>query len=365
MAPKKPNVEQSDITTGMTEEQKKSFARRNANWVDNNPGGFGATSPKGQTRAPKDEKKPPRSTTRRTTGTKPPANEKQPTLEENVRKYYPQLSFMLDNPELYGQDVVDIFRRATNPKSTWTFDRFATAIQGTNYWKTTVAAAKNFDSGTEADRQNLIDATLREINGVSEVGSLDQAAVSTFARDMARRGIQGDQLRQMTYQFIFQQGIETQAAEQALFSENAANMRRIAKSYGAILDDNQVRTYLSEGKTPQNLQAMYREKMKAQYPHLAPQLDADLTYEEIIQDYKQLAARVLEKSPDAIDFSKPEYMEAIATRDANGNMRQLSLGEWDIKLKTDDRYGYSKTNTAIQEARTLASSIARSFGRII
>lgn len=288
---------------------------------------------------------------------------RKPSIDEAVRQNYPQFSYMLDNPDFFGKDVVDIFRRATSEN--WTPDRFAGAIQATKYWQNTVGAAKNFDAAPEADKQTRIDNTLREINSVTEVGSLDQGEVATFARDMARRGLTGDALKQMTYQFVFRQGVETDAAQQALFTETAAQMRRISKAYGSSLGDDQIRTYLEEGKTPQNLQAMYREKLKAQYPHLASQLDADLTYEDIVADYRQMAAQILERSPDQIDFTKPEFMEAVATRDTNGTTRQLSLGEWSTKLKTDDRYGYSKTNTAIQQARTLSSNIARTFGRVI
>lgn len=110
---------------------------------------------------------------------------------------------------------------------------------------------------------------------------------------------------------------------------------------------------------------MYRERLKAQYPHLSSQLDADLTFEDIVTDYRQIAARTLETSPDAIDFTKPEYMEAIAARDEKGNVRQLSLGEWQQKLRTDSRYGYTKTNQAVREAQNIASGLAKAFGRII
>lgn len=313
--------------------------------------------------------KPRATTTKKTTKKTPPSdknkdkNKRGMSIDEAVKQNYPQFSYMLDNPDFFGQDVVAIFRRAT--KENWTPDRFAGAIQATQYWQNTVGAAKNFDAAPEADKQTKIDNTLREINSVTEVGSLDQGQVAAFARDMARRGLTGDALRQMTYQFVFRQGVETEAAQQALFTESAAQMRRIGKAYGASLTDDQVRKYLEDGKTPQNLQAMYREKMKAQYPHLSSQLDADLTFEDIVEDYRQMAAQILERSPDQIDFSKPEFVEAVATRDPNGNTRQLSLGEWSVKLKTDDRYGYSKTNTAIQQARTLASNIARTFGRVI
>jgi hypothetical protein len=85
---------------------------------------------------------------------------------------------------------------------------------------------------------------------------------------------------------------------------------------------------------------------------------------EYHKDTQDVASNVLEKTGAEIDFSKPEFIQSIATRDEKGNYRQLSLGEWQTKLKTDDTYGYSKTKKAVQDARKLASSIAESFGKV-
>lgn len=302
----------------------------------------------------------PRKTTKKV---RPPAVTPSPDdLETVLEANYPQYSFILRNPDVFGQDVVDILRRAD--AEDWTADRFVAAIQQTKYWNSTVAAAKNFDALNDPDKQTLVDQTLNDIRGVTGAEGVDPTVLNQFARDMARRGVKGDNLKTMTYQFVFNQGVQLKAAQQALFSKDASAMKQMARSYGQILTDDQIRNNLSAGKKPADLQVMYREKLKAQYPHLSSQLDADLTFEDIVSDYRQIAAQTLEKPSDSIDFMKPEFMEAIASRDEKGNVRQLSLGEWQQKLRTDDRYGYTKTNQAVREARTLAASLARAFGRI-
>ena len=297
------------------------------------------------------------------TKTKPETKAKKERLEDVVAANYPHLSYIFENPETFGQDVVNLLRRAD--KEQWEPQRFASALVKTNYWQTTVAAAKNFDAAPEADKQTKIDNTLREIRGVTDVANIDEAELNTFARDMARRGITGDNLRTLTYQLAFKKGAETEAAQRALYTQEAADMRRMAKMYGAVLDDTQIEGYLTQGKKATDLQAMYREKLKAQYPHLASQLDADMTFEDIISDYRQVAAQVLDTDAASIDFSKPEFLESVAMRDEKGNTRQMSLGEWRTKLKTDDRYGYANTSQAKQTANQLAFSLAQAFGRII
>lgn len=288
---------------------------------------------------------------------------KKPSWESVVRKDYPQFAYLLDNPDLFGADLVATMKNAV--RLGWSPDRFRGAISNTNYWKTTTSSAKRFDAATPADQQALIDETSAELNQISEFGELDQAQVGVFTRDMARRGIKGDNLKKFAYSFIFKQGVDTEAAKQAMESEQATLIKKVAKAYGTSLNDDDVRSYLEQGKTGAEVARMYKEKLKGQYPHLAGQLDADLTFDDITADYKRAAASILERTDQDIDFTKPEFMEAIATRDDKGNTRQLSMGEWVSKLKSDSRYGYSKTKTAIRDAQNLASSIARSFGKVM
>lgn len=290
------------------------------------------------------------------------AKPKKKSLEQSVKENFPQYSYLLEDPEMFGQDMIAVFRQGI--KSGWTADRFAGAITNTNYWKTTVGAAKRFDAATPADQEDLMNQTRTELQSVSDFSGLSDAQVGTFVRDMARRGIKGENLKKMAYSLVFQQGIESEAAKEALFSENASQIKKIAKAYGASLDDMTVSTYLKDGRQPSDIQRMYKEKLKGLYPHLSSQLDADLTFDDITNDYKYVASQVLERPGTDIDFSKPEFIESIASRDEKGNYRQLSLGEWQTKLKTDDKYGYSKTKKAVQDARRLAASIAESFGKV-
>lgn len=291
------------------------------------------------------------------------AKKKTTSYENIVRRDYPQFAYLLDNADLFGPDVVAALKNAV--RLGWTAERFQGAISSTSYWKNTTGFAKRFDAATPADQQSLIEKTSQELALITELGELDPTQVATFTRDMARRGVTGDALNKFAYSFIFKQGVDTEAARQAMESENASSIKKIAKAYGSSLDDATVRNYLEQGKTPVEVARIYKEKLKGQFPHLTSQLDADLTFDDIVGDYRRVAASVLERQETEIDFQKPEFLEAIATRDDKGNTRQLSLGEWVSRLKKDDRYGYSKTKTAVRDAQNLAGSIARSFGKVM
>lgn len=313
---------------------------------------------------PKTDKAKKPNTTDKGKGTKPSGQPKMTTAQVDaaIKKNYPQFSYMIDNPDIFGQDVLNVMRRAT--REGWTQERFAGAIQRTRYWQNTVAAAKNFDAMPEADRLALVDKTRQELGQYTDTSVIDEATLTQFARDMARRGLTGDALRPLAYKFAFDRGAETQAAQEALYSQNAQQIRQVATAYGQKVDDLAVQTLLENGETADSMQRKYVAKLKAQYPQLANQLDSGLSFTDIVSDYKQVAARTLEKPADSIDFMDPKFMDAIATADGRGGYRQLTLGEWQTKLRSDPRYGYSTTTQAVQDARTLASSITRSFGKV-
>jgi hypothetical protein len=291
------------------------------------------------------------------------ATKKKETTADSVRKNYPQFAYLLDNPDLFGQDVADVLTKAVKGK--WTIDRFKGAVTNTIYWQNTVASAKKFDAAPLADQQEAVALASSEVNSIADVSSIDPAEVDKFVKDMARRNVSGEALRKQTYQFVFTKGKAMQAEADALASKDAADIRKAAKAFGSPIDDATIEGLLSSGKKPADVLRMYQVKTKGLYPHLADQIEAGLTLDDITADYRRVASNVLEKSENEFDFTKPEYLESIAKRDDKGNLRQLSLGEWARQLRTDDRYGYSKTNAAIAEARQLSMNIVKAFGKVL
>jgi hypothetical protein len=290
------------------------------------------------------------------------AKKKKLSLNENVRQNYPEFVYLLDDPTLFGQEVTDVLREAVDKG--WTVDRFRGAVMDTPYWQNTVASAKQYDAAPDADRKASEDAARLAINGVTDLSGIPEEKISAFVKGMARNNVQGDALKKMVYSFAFTEGKALKAESAALATKDASDMKAIIKAYGGSVTDNEIESYLTGGKKPADIQGIYKEKLKGQYPHLVSQLDAGLTFDDITKDYKSVAANVLETTSEAIDFMKPEFMDSIAKRDDKGNLRQMSLGEWMQALKTDTRYGYAKTTTAKQEARAMVASIGKAFGKV-
>jgi hypothetical protein len=290
------------------------------------------------------------------------AKKKKLSLDENVRQNYSEFSYLLDDPTLFGPEIAALLREATDKE--WTIDRFKGAVSATPYWQNTVQAAKRYDAAPDADKKQAIDAVKLAVNDITDLAGIPQAEIDSFLTGMARSNVQGDALKKMVYSFAFTKGKALKADQAALATKDAADIKSTIKSYGGTATDADVENYLTGGKKPADVAMIYKEKLKGQYPHLASQLDANLTFDDITKDYKTIAANVLETTSENIDFMKPEFMDSIAKRDDKGNTRQMSLGEWTQALKTDTRYGYAKTTGAKQEARAMVASIAKAFGKV-
>jgi uncharacterized protein (DUF433 family) len=234
----------------------------------------------------------------------------------------------------------------------------------TPYWQNTIAASKQYDAAPDADKKASVDAARLAVNGITDLTGIPEDKITQFLTGMARSNVQGDALKKMVYSFAFTEGKALKAESAALATKDASDMKAIIKAYGGSISDKEIESYLTTGKKPADIQGIYKEKLKGQYPHLVSQLDAGLTFDDITKDYKSIAANVLETTSEALDFMKPEFMDSIAKRDDKGNTRQMTLGEWTQALKTDTRYGYAKTTQAKQEARAMVASIGKAFGRV-
>jgi hypothetical protein len=139
-------------------------------------------------------------------------------------------------------------------------------------------------------------------------------------------------------------------------------LKRIGTQYLTAFEDKTVEDALAGGMTADDLLRKSRELAKAMYPHLKDSIDAGVTLEDLAANYKQIAARTLELDPSQVDMGL-KFNEALNyTRD--GQARMLSLSEWETELRTNDKYKYSFTKQANQDATDIGLSIARAFGKV-
>lgn len=289
---------------------------------------------------------------------------------QTVRDKFPGLAHYIDKPEVFGTEIQNILKQAVKEKW-WKnndngYAKMKAAIENTAYFKNTSANARSFDQMTPADQDekvtNYRNEVVKFIGGVN----LTPEAIQEISRAAARLGLTGDALSNYAYsRALTKNGSDYQYGQSAgmiLAGGKADELRAVARKYFSTVTDTDIEEYLTGKKTQEDFVNGFRVKARGQYAHLAEQLDANLTLEDIAKDYHAIASNILEKPLSTINMADPKYLEAISTRDESGNQRQLTVGEWVNKIKTDRRYGYQNTKAAIDDARSLARSISRSFG---
>ncbi len=301
-----------------------------------------------------------------------PAADAANDYDDVVRAKYPAFAYLLDNPELYGPEITALLRRAVEDRWYENDDgglsNLTGAYKATPYYQQNTADARTFDSLGDADKNAQTAKKLQEIRDIIGSAPVPEIALNGLARDAARRNITGKQLETLSFSTVFQNtrqgGYEfLPAVETALNSGDAEKLKDTARKYFTTVSDKDIEDLLVGRKTKDDFNALFKEKAKGAHPHLAGQIDAGLTVEDIASDYKVWAARVLEKPESDIDMTKPEFLASFATSTEKGP-RQLSLSEWINKLRTDAKYGWQYTKTANDEAKAVAYNLVRTFGKV-
>jgi hypothetical protein len=189
---------------------------------------------------------------------------------------------------------------------------------------------------------------------------LDAGQLDQIAREAARKNYVGDDLKFAVYSFAYGAKPAT-----AMESELADTIRSAGRAYGYNVSDAELKAALTN--TPYNgamvtedsIRQKAQRAAKGQYGHLADQIDAGLSLDDIFYNYKAYAARTLGVDPGEIDYvNDPKWAEAFGSKDQG----QLSLNDWLYKIKSDRRYGYQYTPQAEKEVADVVMSLEKAFG---
>jgi hypothetical protein len=282
---------------------------------------------------------------------------------ERIKTLFPNFAFMFEAGATgFGDDLLDLLVRATLDPD-FTTDRFDKEFQQTNYAKETSDAALLFDKKSKAERDERVEKSLADI--LAQYGDAFETpeAARSVAAQAARFGLAGTRLKSFVYGSAIKVGEPSAVAR----TNEANKIRQSVREYGYPVTDEEVNAVLS--KTPYKGQ-LYTEdtllgkaKMAAKglYGHLAPQIDAGLSLDDIFKNYRAYAQQILELDPNEIDFvNDPKWADAFG----NEKTGQLSLSAWQQKLKTDPKYGRRFTNQANQQVSGVVSTLERAFGLV-
>jgi hypothetical protein len=296
-------------------------------------------------------------------------------LTANVRaefvKLFPQFAASFDGGEKeqafvdsFGRDLVDVWIKVTkgdygNLETDAEKSAYQADIERTAYGQRTSQAEQDFDFNP-AGQNELIRIKKNEITKQYADLQLDAGQLDQIAREAARKNYVGDDLKFAVYSFAYGAKPAT-----AMESELADTIRSAGRAYGYNVSDAELKAALTNVPyngamvTEDSIRQKAQRAAKGQYGHLADQIDAGLSLDDIFYNYKAYAARTLGVDPGEIDYvNDPKWAEAFGSKDQG----QLSLNDWLYKIKSDRRYGYQYTPQAEKEVADVVMSLEKAFG---
>lgn len=275
------------------------------------------------------------------------------TAEDNsweaiFKENYPQYNWMFtDLDRVKYADVFDLFKTSIQTKLT--NEEFDRRYVGTSFYRELATSKKG-----------------RELSAAIGNFTWGSGQLAKFLTKATQYGYEGENLKQQAYKELFSKVGDKYVNDLAVKEVRASSpylaLKKIGTQYLTAFNDQTVEDALAGGMTADDLLRKSRELAKAMYPHLKDSIDAGVTLEDLSANYKQIAARTLELDPSQIDMGL-KFNEALNyTKD--GQPRMLSLAEWETELRTNDKYKYSFTKQANQDATSIGLAIARAFGKV-
>ena len=292
---------------------------------------------------------------------------------DEFKKTYPAYSDWVGNDvvDFFGQDFVDILKKAVDTE--FTDEEIRALIKGTKYAKTVTDSQYKFDGASPMTQNGLIESARNAIvKDYADIG-LAQTDIDEIARKVARNGLTATGVKQAVYQYAFRRPeaattpTSPAMATRALEGGDADTIRQSARTYGYKVSDAELQAVLTGGMyngvavTRDSILQKAQKAAKGAYGHLADQIDAGLSLEDIFSNYRNYAADLLEIDPNQIDFTKDgKWAKAFGSKETG----QMSLTDWISTVKSDPSFGWQFTKQANQQATDIGLTLARAFGKV-
>jgi hypothetical protein len=294
---------------------------------------------------------------------------------ETFNKDYPAYSDWTTDQVVsyFGQDFVDIIKSTVESGVEYSNEELKALLKNTTYFNSVSDKQYKFDTLRDGEQTALIETSKRAI--VDEFGDvgLSETDLAEIAKTAARSGLTGTGLKQTVYQYAFRKGGMATAATspamatRALEGSDADAIRKSARAYGYQVSDAEVEAALTGGMynglavSKDSILEKAQKAAKGKYFHLADQIDAGLSLDDIFGTYKKYAATLLEVDENEIDYlSDPKWSDAFGSKESG----QLSLTDWTQKIKSDSKFGWQFTKQANDQATDIALTLARAFGKV-
>lgn len=288
--------------------------------------------------------------------------------EAAAAELYPEYyAVVRNNPE-----IADLLRRSLGPPE-WSREKFDAELKKTNWYRTTSAAAREWDTKSVLDPatyQAMVDEAATAINQQAlALGiRLSDESVQKLALDSQRFQFGTQKIIDSIGMLAVESGME--GVTQLRNGYYGQEVRKLARQYGVSLSDTTFNSFVNKiAVGEENLDSFQDYALniaKSLYPPLADKFDAGLTFNDVTDNYRQIAANLLERDVESIDMTSPEWVQAVTYQPdpKTGEQRMMNLREWGDYLRNTDSFGYQYTTEAKSRAYEVANTLANMFGRI-
>ena len=286
-------------------------------------------------------------------------------IDAKIKADYPTLSYLLAG----DPDVAKILRDAYTSDPPWSATLIQSKIMGTNWWKTNSDTARNYynlqftDPATFQnklrDERDIVQNTGGEIGYDETV--LTPAYVDYFANKALREGLTPAQIKAVMATEI------TPLIGTTEKSPILNQIRQVQQSYQIAIDQPTQQYWLREiasgRQTIENFQNAIQSQAKAQFPNLTGQFESGLTFKQIIDPYRNIASKLLEKDPEQLDFmGDPKWRHVVDYVDPKtGVHRTMSNVELAQYVKSLPEW--NTTQNAVDTYSQIGQTLLQSFGQ--
>jgi hypothetical protein len=300
-----------------------------------------------------------------------------PALDAYIRQNYPQDAWLLDVPEVRRTIETAVSQGLST-------DQVQAQLQQTGWWKRTSQAQIAFlqlqhqtpEELNFNDPGSKISSVLANVTNIgSTIGFPVNTVVGrTVALEAMRYGWSNQQIQTKLGSLVHVMPTGP-GANVGVTSNDPQVLAQLTKAAGTYLVNPNfvtLNTYANRiargAATEADWEAYLKGQAAAKYPSMAGQIAQGMTPEQIVDPLRQDAARLMEVSPDAINFiADPTYARILTYRppDAGGKVqpiRTMTNSEMETYLRGTGAYGY--TQNARNDASDLTQSILTTLGKV-
>lgn len=253
----------------------------------------------------------------------------------------------------------------------WDNGKLQAALENTSYWKTTTRQQRAWDVAVATDpataqRQFFLGAKRVQDMRLKLGVEITEDDYTRIASDAVRNGWSDDVTRTALLGAHAARGYRPAAGGD--FGGTVTQLRSLAKDYGVTISDETLyahATRLLDGAMDEVGAADYmRNQAKSRYARnaqLVAALDAGLSVRQFADPYVQTAAKELAINPEIVDLSQSKWARFLEESPEPGQ-QGMTLDQWRQIVRSDEQYGWDRTQAARDEAAQLTAQLGRKFG---